>query len=467
MRRSLLALLCLCPATAWGQALPTEMARRVDAIFADVDRTDAPGCALGIYRDGQVAYGRGYGMANLELGVALSPQSVLDIGSTSKQFAAFAIALLEQDGKLDRRDPVRRYVPELGAFAEGVTIEQLLQHTSGLRDYLVLMHLAGWRTEDWSDASDALALIVRQREANFPPDAEYLYSNTGYFLLAVIVERVSGEPLRAFATRRIFTPLGMRVTHFHDDHAMVVPGRATGYAPRPGGGYAIDMSNYEQTGDGAVLTSVEELLRWDTNFYTGMVGGMGLVNRQQVPGTLANGTPIKYASGLLIDTYRGQRTVSHGGAWAGYRAELLRFPDQRVAVAVLCNRTDAGPTQRARKVADVVLDGTLGPADSADAPRAAPETITYLPYAPGTHGALAGTYTSSELDATWRLVPDSTGLRVTVRDRVLGTFRPTGTDTLRDAQGIVLRFTRGPRARVTGFVVEAGRVRNIRFTRVP
>lgn len=467
MRPSLLLLLCLLPATGWAQAFPTEMARRVDAIFADHDRTDAPGCALGIYRDGQVAYGRGYGMANLELGVALSPQSVLDIGSTSKQFAAFAIALLEQDGKLDRRDPVRRYVPELGAFAEGVTIEQLLQHTSGLRDYLVLMHLAGWRTEDWSDASDALALIARQREANFPPDAEYLYSNTGYFLLAVIVERVSGESLRAFARRRIFAPLGMRVTHFHDDHAMVVPGRATGYAPRPGGGYAIDMSNYEQTGDGAVLTSVEELLRWDANFYAGTVGGLPLLARQQVPGALADGSPIGYASGLFISTHRGQRTVSHGGAWAGYRAELLRFPDQRTSIAVLCNRADADPTRRAEAVAGVVLADVLGPADSAEASRVPREPPPVVTLPPGALAAYGGSYASSELDVTWRLAPDSTGVLVTVRGRVLGTFRPTGRDALVNGDGIVLRAARGARGAVTGFAVEAGRVRNIRFVRVP
>lgn len=467
MRPSLLALLCLLPATGRAQALPTEMARRVDAVFADFDRTDAPGCALGIYQDGQVAYARGYGMANLELGMALSPQSVLDLGSTSKQFAAFAIALLEQEGKLDRRDPVRRYVPELGRVAEGVTIEQLMQHTSGLRDYLVLMYLAGWRTEDWTDADDALAIIARQREANFAPDAEFLYSNTGYFLLAVIVERVSGESLRAFAARRIFAPLGMRTSHFHDDHAMVVAGRATGYAPRPDGGYAIEMSNYEQTGDGAVLTSVEELLRWDSNFYTGTVGGMELIARQQVPGALADGSPIGYASGLFVSTHRGRRTVSHGGAWAGYRAELLRFPDQRTAIAVLCNRADATPTRRAEAVAGVVLADVLGPADSMAAPRAPREAPVRITLPAATLAAWDGTYTSSELDATWRLQADSAGIRAMVRGRPLGTFHPTGRDTLVDAAGIVLRATRGARGAVTGFAVEAGRVRNIRFTRVP
>ena len=467
MRHSLLALCCLCPATAWGQALPGEMARQVDAVFADYDRTDAPGCVVGIYRDGQVAYARGYGMANLELGMALGPQSVLDIGSTSKQFAAFAIALLEQEGKLDRRDPVRRYVPELGPVADGVTIEQLLQHTSGLRDYLVLMHLAGWRTEDWTDANDALAIIARQRGANFAPDAEFLYSNTGYFLLSVIVERVSGESLRAFAARRIFAPLGMRTSHFHDDHGMVVVGRATAYAPRPDGSYAIEMSNFEQTGDGAVLTSVEELLRWDTNFYTGTVGGKELVAGQQVPGALANGSPIDYASGLFISTHRGQRTVSHGGAWAGYRAELLRFPEQRTAIAVLCNRADAAPTRRAEAVAGVVLADVLGPTGSTAAPRAPREAPVFVTLPAATLAAYVGTYTSSELDATWRLQADSAGIRVTVRGRPLGTFRPTGRDTMVDGVGIMLRATRGARGGVTGFAVEAGRVRGIRFTRVP
>ena len=548
---ALAAVACASPVAA--QALPDSLLRRVDSVFADYDRTDQPGCVLGVYRDQRMAYARGYGMANLELGIALSPQSFLDIGSTSKQFAAYAIGLLEQDGKLRRTDPVRTYLPELGTYAEAITVEQMLQHTSGLRDYLVLMSLAGYRTEDWTDARDALGLIARQREANFAPDSEWLYSNTGYFLLAEIVQRVSGKSLRAFAAERIFGPLGMRGSHFHDDHAMVVPGRATGYSPKDEGGFGIDMSDFEQTGDGAVLTSVEELLRWDANFYTGQVGGMDLVRRQQQPGALADGKPIEYASGLFISKYRGQPTVSHGGAWAGYRAELLRFPDQRTSFAVLCNRGDANPTRRAERVADVVLAAVLEPARAADArPGAAAATPVSLPreslsqragiwkgratgevrvielagdglvlkmgrdlplvplsvdrfsilesysirfetengkpvlvpeqdvlgkdrfdlvpaFRPGVAelAAFAGNYYAPELDVTWRITADSAGLRAELRGRELAKLRPTYQDHFSSQQGSSLAFHRGKGGRVTGFSVQAGRVRNIVFTRVP
>src|SRR5512135_2932155 len=199
MRSSFLlgAVLVAATGSLAAQQYPDSVLRKVDQVFSDYDRTDTPGCALGIYRDGQIAYARGYGMANLELGVALSPRSVLDIGSTSKQFTAFAIALLEQDGKLSQKDPVRKYLPELGSYADGITVADLVHHTSGLRDYLVLMYLAGFRDADLTDDDDALRLIAGQKAANFAPNTEWLYSNTGYFLLSIIVRRVSGQSLRA------------------------------------------------------------------------------------------------------------------------------------------------------------------------------------------------------------------------------------------------------------------------------
>src|SRR5688572_28336545 len=239
---------------------------RVDSVFRDYDRTDSPGCALGIYRDGRIVYARGYGMANLELAVAISPQTIFDIGSTSKQFAAFAIGLLAQDGKLSLDDPIRKHIPELGDYADGITVGDLVHHTSGLRDYLGLMALAGYGFDDVTDDREALRLIVKQNAANFPPNSEWLYSNSGYFLLSQVVKRVSGQTLRGFAQTRIFNPLGMTATHFHDDHTMIIPGRATGYSPGAAGGYTIEMSGFEQTGDGAVNTSIEELFRWDQNW---------------------------------------------------------------------------------------------------------------------------------------------------------------------------------------------------------
>src|SRR6478672_3317363 len=239
-----------------AQTPDTSARARVDRIFAAYDRTDSPGCAVGVYRDGRVTLARGYGMANLELNVALSPQSVFDIGSTSKQFTATSVVLLAQQGKLSLDDDIRKYIPELPNYGKTITIRHILTHTSGIRDYLTLWGLAGVDDADLTTDDDALALIARQRELNFAPGEQWLYSNSGFFLASVIVKRVSGMTLARFAAARIFAPLGMAHTRFNDDHMSVIANRATGYAPRDsGGGWATAMSNFEQTGDGAVQTS--------------------------------------------------------------------------------------------------------------------------------------------------------------------------------------------------------------------
>ena len=363
-----------------AQSLSDTTRRAVDSVFKQYDRTDSPGCALGIYKDGRIIYARGYGMANLELGIAISPRTVFDIGSTSKQFAAYAIGMLEKEGKLSLDDPIRKHIPELGAYADAIKLGDLVHHTSGLRDYLALMYLAGYRFDDVTDDQDALNLIVRQKAANFPPNSEWLYSNSGYFLLSQVVKRVSGQTLRGFATAKIFTPLGMNDTHFHDDHTMIVPNRATGYSPGEESGYTIEMSGFEQTGDGAVQTTVEDLLLWDRNWYDGTVGGKDLLEIQQRTARLTNGEDHRYAGGLFVSTYRGLKTVRHGGAWAGYRAELLRFPEQRTSVACLCNRGDADPSAFADQVADILLASSLQPKEAvASSGSATPASVNLPP----------------------------------------------------------------------------------------
>ena len=334
---------------------------QVDAIFAEYQRTDSPGCALGVFREGAIEYARGYGMANLELGVAITPSTVFDIGSTSKQFSAFAILLLELDGKLDIDDEARKYVPELPHYGPAITIRHLMQHTSGLRDYLALFWLGGVHAKDMTTSQDALDAIVRQKALNFEPGDEYLYSNSGFFLLSEIVKRVSGKTLAEFARERIFEPLGMRHTRYLDDPQDIVPNRSTGYDLTKDGELEIEMSDFEQTGDGAVYTSIEDLFLWNQNFYQPRVGTPELLERMQTPGKLQSGKPMTYGLGLAMDTYRGLETVSHGGAWAGYRAELLRFPEPQLAVACLCNLGGTDPSDLAEKVAGVYLGSQMAP----------------------------------------------------------------------------------------------------------
>jgi CubicO group peptidase (beta-lactamase class C family) len=342
--------------------LPASTRGKIHAVFSDFNG-HTPGCVLGVVRSGTLVYARGYGMARLEENVPLTPESVLEIGSVSKQFTAASIFLLEHEGKLSLDDDVRKYIPELPAYERPVTIRELLHHTSGVRDVISLMSMSGIAFDDFASESDALAMIAHQRELNFEPNSRYQYSNSGYVLLSQIVKRVSGMPLAQFAKKNIFVPLGMTHTVIVDDHTLVIPGRSGTYAPqRSGGGFEVDMSNWEQTGDGAVDTTVGDLARWDHNFDHPVVGGKWLIDELETQGVLNDGKKIDYAAGLVIGTYRGLRTVSHGGAWQGFRAQFERFPDQGLTLITLCNVANADPGARTDKVADILLGSKMAPA---------------------------------------------------------------------------------------------------------
>lgn len=368
MRRMIVASLALflLPVGSTAQNLTPAEISKVDEIFKDYAKADSPGCALGVYRDGAIAYAQGYGIASLEIGVPITPRTVFDIGSTSKQFTAFSILLLQQEGKLSLDDDIRKFMPEIPDYGKRITLRHLMTHTSGMRDYAGLFDLAGVPEQNLTTDQDAVDLIVRQKVLNFMPGEEWDYSNTGFFLLSQVVKRVTGKTLRDFDQENIFTPLGMRSTQIFNDHTLIIPHRATGYSfDDERKAFGVEMSNFEQTGDGSVQTSVEDLLRWDENFYTAKLGGEELIRQMQVVGRLNNGKEHEYAAGLEIMTYRGQPVVRHGGAWAGYRAELLRFPKQHTSIAVLCNVAQATPSLRANRVADVVMANVLAPLPAA------------------------------------------------------------------------------------------------------
>ena len=334
---------------------------KVDKVFAQWDKPDSPGCALAVIKDGQIVYKRGYGMANLEHNIPLSPASIMDTGSVSKQFTALAIALLAEQGKLSLDDDVRKYLPEIPRYEVPVTIRHLIHHTSGIRDYLTLMSIAGMRDDDYYVDGEVVKLLARQKELNFKPGSEFLYSNSGYFLLSQIVKQASGNTLREFAQENIFRPLGMTRTKFYDDHTEIVRNRAASYVPRRGGGFQIAATTLDMVGDGNVFTCVEDLFLWDQNFYQNKLGkgGQGLINQVLTTGTLNSGQMIDYAFGLFIGEYKGLRTVEHGGAFVGYRAMTMRFPDQRFSVILQCNLGSMNPSNLARRVADIYLADQL------------------------------------------------------------------------------------------------------------
>ncbi len=339
-----------------GQAPSDPPPARVDSIFAPMNRSDGPGCALGVYRAGTIAHSNGYGLASLEHGVPITPKTDFYIASTSKQFTAASIALLAEAGRLDLSSSARRYVPELPAYADSVTVLNLVHHTSGIRDYLTLWGQAGKSFGNDIGEDEALSSIVRQKALDFKPGSRWSYSNSGYFLLSVIVRRATGKSLRQFTDSAIFKPLGMTNTHFHDDRMMVIPGRAEGYEPK-GSGWAEHRTGFALVGDGGLHTTVEDLAKWDANFYDNKLGkgGPAFIEAITTPGKLSGNRPMNYAFGLMREEYRGLPVVSHGGAFIGFRAALTRYPTRRLSVAVLCNDYSADPDALVARVADLYL----------------------------------------------------------------------------------------------------------------
>lgn len=354
-----------------GMLVADEKTDKVDKLFAEWDTTVSPGCALAIVKDGQIIYERGYGMAKIEDGLAMTPRKIFDIGSTSKQFTAACIAMLIRDGKVSLADDVRKYIPELPRYERTITVDHLLHHTSGLRDYNALLELSGFRPEsDSPTVEESLEVIFRQKRLNYLPGEEYSYTNTGFFLLGQIVERVSGKSLNEFAQERIFRPLGMRHTIFQDDHTLIIKERASGY-DKTDKGFKLDMSNWDETGDGNVYTSVEDLYLWDQAFYNNKLG-KDLMDMLHTAGVLNNGKKLDYAFGLVVTEYKGLKVVEHGGAWAGFRAGFVRFPDQKFSVICLANLSSINPSGLCFKVADIYLADLLKEAPKAEIKKSKP-----------------------------------------------------------------------------------------------
>lgn len=454
-----------------GPLAQTAARPEIDGIFAGWNTRDSPGCALGVYQNGRITYERGYGMASLEHDVPITPETVFYVGSLSKQFTATTAALAIQQGRLSPDDGIRKFLPELPAYANGITVRHLIHHTSGLRDYNTLLSIAGRRGDEAFDNLAVLRITARQKKLNFEPGAEYLYSNTGYTLLALIVERATGVPFAEYANGQIFKPLTMPVTHYHTDETRLVKWRALAYDAR-GSSYDLNTPNNERAGAGGVFTNVRDLLQWDENFYDARVGGPELVKQLQVPGMLNGGRPLTYAWGLQVGTYRGLPLVEHSGSLGGYRAHLLRFPTRHFSVAILCNLSSISPGTQARQVADAIIGNTFtepkpearSAAGSTGGGAAGSESSRPHSDAPVLPD-LAGTYYSDELDATFTVV--SKGGRLTLQrdgDAEPAILQAAGQDEYR-FRGMTVRFVRDASRRVEALIVDAGRVRDITFVR--
>jgi CubicO group peptidase (beta-lactamase class C family) len=334
---------------------------RVDKLFAEWDKWDSPGASLAVFKDDSIVYKRGYGSAQLEYNIPITASTIFHVASVSKQFTAFAVALLASQGKLSWDDEVRKHIPEMPDFGKTITLRHLVHHMSGLRDQWEALGIAGWRLDDVITKEQILKMVKHQKELNFNPGEEYVYCNTGFTLLAEVVARITGQSFPKWTEENIFKPLGMSNTHFHDDHEMIVKNMAYSYEPKEGGGFKKSVLSYANVGATSLFTTVEDLTRWIQNFFDARVGGPGVIQQMQEQGVLNNGKKIDYAFGLVIAPYRGLNTVGHSGGDAGYRSHVVWFPDQKFGVAVLSNLGTMNPGGLALKVADIYLADKLAP----------------------------------------------------------------------------------------------------------
>lgn len=443
----------------------------IDAIFSEWN-DQTPGAALAVVRDEKIIYARGYGIANLDHAVPIAPNTVFDIGSTSKQFTAACILLLAEEGKLAISDDVRKYIPELPQYEQPITIAHLLHHTSGLRDYTALMLLGGLSIEpDYSDKF-LLDMICRQKGLNFPPGEQFRYSNTGFFLLGEIVNRVSGMPMSQFAKSRIFEPLGMTSTRFMDDHLAVIPHRAESYYPREdeSGQFQLSISLMDNIGDGGIYTTVEDLSKWDANFYHNKLGAQKpeFLDQMQQVGLLNSGQSTGYASGLFIGAHRSYKMVSHSGAWRGFRAEMVRFPDQKLSVICLANIGTAHPTALALRVADLYLPDEPGrTAETLATPTPAPPSTspTFEIPAPDWDKFL-GRY-KADTGPIWTVTRSGNQLSITSTTGLTFTARPIGAlefESTNRPQLARLTFHADDRAEVVSITQTMANTPDVRLT---
>jgi CubicO group peptidase (beta-lactamase class C family) len=439
----------------------------IDSLFARFDTDTLPGCVAGVMRDGVLVFGKGYGAADISSGLKLSPSTRFGIASLTKQFTAAIVAMLVQDGRIRIDADVREYIPELPVYTSPIRVRDLIHQTSGLRDYLSILSLRGQNAEDETNGAEMLRLIARQRNTNHTPGSAYAYSNTNYYLLGEIVRRVTGLSLRDFAARHLFAPLGMTATSFP------LPGEPLRNASES---YRLDGQRMVEVrmagaigGDGGIYTTLEDLARWDAHYVRPSLTSdpAAYVRLISENGRTSSGAATGYGWGNQINQYRGLTTHGHGGTWFGYRVQYLRFPSERVGLAVLCNQLEISPFQLIRGLADIVLGDrfTQAAEPGTAAPSSPPLTIAPEPINDAIAMQYTGDYWSEDLDVRFRISRDSNSLVLRPGYGAPLTLRVVHPDTLEapPRRFIIARNTTG---HVTGFVMHTGRVRNVVFERM-
>lgn len=385
---------------------------QIDAIFAAYGNT-SPGVSIAIEQNGQLLYSKSYGSANLEWQIPISNKTRFHVASVSKQFTAFAIYLLKEEGLIDLNDDIRKYIPEIPEFGKTIRIRHLLGHTSGLRDQWAMLSNAGWKMEDVITTSQIISMLERQKNLNFDPGSKFLYCNTGYTLLAEMVSRVSGKSFKDFMRENIFDPLGMADTEFCDDMHTVYQNRADSYEKKMDT-YFHKKLNYSTVGATSLLTTAEDLAKWTANFTKPKIGALTTLTAFNEWSRLDDGSPViwdaspgdttYHAKGQLSYMYKGQKVMSHGGHDVGFRASLTRFPEHKLSIIALSNDEHYNAWGNLTRIADLLLKDVLieFPAPSANGSQARNKGDTAPKIVPDA-GKIVGTYSSEEFMTTYKI----------------------------------------------------------------
>jgi CubicO group peptidase (beta-lactamase class C family) len=385
---------CISINKSFAQALPDSTIKKIDAIFKEWDNASSPGCTIGIVMNDQLVYSKGYGLANLEYGIVNTPQTIFHMASVSKQFTAYSIILLAAQGKLSLDDDIHKYLSWFPDLKVKITIRNLLNHTSGIRDQWQLLAIAGTRLDDVITQEQIIKVLSKQQALNFKPGEQYSYSNSGFTMLAEIVKKVSGMSLRKFTDSAIFKPLGMTSTHFHDDYTEIEKHRSYSYDRIDSAHFANSILSYSNEGATSLFTNIPDMSKWLMNFYDHKVGAQTNIDQLTKNAILNNGEKISYAQGIVTDTYKGWKQFSHGGSDAGYRTYVSVFPDLKMGFIVFSNLADLGPGSKVYKMADLFIkDRTAKKEEIKKAPR---DSIAAVLTNPSAFKKFAGTYISEE-----------------------------------------------------------------------
>lgn len=442
-------------------------AEKIDSIFESWDNTHVPGGTIAIYEHGTVTFVKAYGMASLEYNVPNTRETIYNLASVSKQFTAFGIVLLEQQGKLSFDDDIRIHLPNLPDFGETITIRHMLHHTSGMRSLHALLGMAGWRGDDRRSNEDLMRFMEQQRELNFKPGDEYSYCNTGYMFMADIIEKISGLTFEEWMQTNVFEPLGMDHSFVRRDINQIVPGVATSYYGSDNGGFRKAVEYWAYVGSGNMHSTVDDVVKWFQNFNTPGVGGAEAIVQMQQRGTLNDGDTIPYAFGINVDTYRGIKRMQHGGSIGGYRTNLAYFPDHETGIIVLSNFSSANANGKTRALVDLVMSEHLEPNSSiVEQEQGSDEEIE--PWNPDTEELklFFGRYYSPELD-TYYSLRQTAPKKLMFHHQRHGdiSVQLQGKDEMRSERA-QYQFERDQNKNIKGMRISNGRARNVWFEKI-